>query len=296
MKQKENFSELLASENCWSEVINMHDMRELMDFKDIIFTRPCTQINFDRSISVKDIKDQLLSVCSGIGECLSYDGEPYLKLPDYSTQVVEWHYDGISSSNAGRVPDWIFFLHSCEDVREDLKFYNGFNIANCHLLLNSLSFQSRELLDLTSQEIFGHKIGMADTAINVKADLSIKLVNKSIDNMDVLRAHIPFNYTFEYNHLDETIDCYPDNIRFKFKNLTFSQQQYLLNDIQNKIQQKNITFHHKFNSNSLLAVHNKSCFHSGVSIEGGRRRNVYRLQLIVKDDRLKSKIQDVVTI
>ena len=285
MNQNKNLSKLLASESEWSKIIHINDIPELINLKDMIFKRPCTQVNFDSSISFNDIKDRLLSVCSEIGECLDYDGHPYLKLPDYSTQIVEWHYDGISNSNINRVPDWIFFLHSCDDVAKDSKLNNGFNIANCHLLLNSLSIQSKEFLKLSFQEIIGHKIGMADTAKNVKADLSIRMVNKIMDNIEVLRAHIPFDNTFDYDYSDETIICHPDNIKFKFKNLNFFQQKELLADINSKIKKNGITFCHKFNLNSLLIVHNKSCFHSGVSVEGGEKRNVYRLQLILKDDR-----------
>ena len=289
MKKKSNFLNFLSNENDWSKIVSIENKYEMTSLRDLVFTRPCIQINFDKSICFDEIKENLLAICSENGESLNYNGSPYLELPDYSNQLVEWHYDGISNVNIKRVPDWIFFLHSGDYSEVDSKIKNGFNIANCHLLLNSLTTESKEFLISTSQEIIGHKIGTSDTSKNEKADLIIKMVRELTDNINVLRGHIPFDNTFNLDFSDETFYCYPDKLKFRFKNLKFAEQNYLLNDIQNALYNKKITFHHKFHSNSLLVVHNKSCFHSGMNVEGGIKRTALRLQLIIKYDGLKGE-------
>ncbi len=247
---------------------------------DHLFHSPCIQIDFSCDYSFEDIKESLLGCCSPKGECLDYDGDPFLALPDYSVQIAEWHYDGISSVKSDRIPDWIFFIHSGEDFRERQILQNGFSIANCHLLYNHLADRSKSLITDVNQIIFGHRVGKADLTSVEKANLRVKLIDHLLPHLPIVRAHIPFPTTAELDSNNEVFYCYPDELTFCFEGLSWADQRFLLADLQSALSVPGVTYQHSFDCHSLLAVHNKSCFHSASQVEAGSRRSVFRLQLI----------------
>lgn len=245
-----------------------------------LFEFPCSQLDFSYGYSFQDIMDALLVCCSSKGECLDYEGSPFLALPDYSEQIAEWHYDGISSVNKYRIPDWIFLIHCGDGLQDSKKIQNGFGIANCHLLYNELADRSKNLIANVSQVIYGHKVGTANLASVDKADLRVNLVANMLPSLPVVRAHIPFSSTVQVDSNNETFYCYPDDLTFCFEGLSWDDQRFLLSDLQRALSVPAVTYQHSFDCHSLLAVHNKSCFHSARHVEAGSRRSVFRLQLI----------------
>lgn len=247
---------------------------------DTLFNDVCLQIDFPNSIDIQQILDCLYDVCNKRGECLDYDGSPYLALPDYTNQPVEWHFDGISSKNSCRIPDWIFFIHSSFDnTLNNSVPAHGFSIANSHIAYNLLSDSTRDAIKHASEIIFNHRIGSSDTSSLDLADLSIPLVQYH-DDYPLLRAHIPYPGTYEVDDLNQRFFCYPDNLSIAFEPLEWSLQKHVMQELVSTLQSPSCIYRHQFATHSLLAVSNKVCFHSGLNIPAGSRRNVYRLQLI----------------
>ena len=262
------FLSYLKNPKSWFSSSRCETKLDLQTMENYLFKRPCTQIDFSALNSIQHIKDILLECCLRKGECLNYNSNPFLSLPDYSKHMAEWHYDGISSVDSQRVPD---SQYSSE---------NGFSIANCHLLYCHLSQRSKDLLSNIYQVILGHKLGNADLQSFEKVDLYVKMLEHIASDVFVLRAHIPFRSTVSVDPQGPHFYCYPDDLSFYFKEIAWSDQQYLLSDIQAALLIPCVTYNHSFGCNSLLAVHNKSCFHSAREVQGGSLRSVFRLQLI----------------
>lgn len=275
-----HLNSLLASSSGWATHTRIKDNLSPLLLEKLLFNYPCIQIDFPGIGTLDEIKDLLLDVCLRKGECLDYDGAPFLRLPDYSTQIAEWHYDGISSLSKQRIPDWIFFVHSGSDLLTKTKKEKGFTISNCHLLYNHLSECSKCLIADISQLILGHKVGTANLQSVEKADLLIKLVDYFSQGIPLLRAHIPLPSTFVAVPDSSSFYCFPDDLNFCFQGLSWDDQKFLLSDIHAALSMPGVTYQHAFDCDSILAIHNKSCFHSAQSVRGGIFRPVYRLQLI----------------
>lgn len=269
---------LLQNPDSWVLTTRCEKKLDSQSMENFLFEYPCVQIDFSESNSFEHIKDVLLECCLRKGECLNYQMSPFLPLPDYSNQIAEWHFDGISS-RTGRVPDWIFLLHNGDDLGCESSAKNGFAIANCYLLYSYLSQRSKDLLINCYQVILGHRIGTSNLQSFEKSDLSVKMLESIATGVNVLRGHIPFPSTFSVD-IKEFFYCYPDDLRFYFDGISWPDQQYLLSDIQAALKIPSVTHNHSFGCSSLLAVHNKSCFHSANEVQGGALRSVFRLQLI----------------
>lgn len=275
-----SFRQLLRSSESWSAKYTCDEISFSDQVSQFLFDKPCSQFDIPSSVSLDNILSLLHVVCAEKGECLTYDDSPFLKLPDYTEQIAEWHYDGISNLNPLRVPDWLFLIHSGDLIVDSPQIQDGFGIANCHLLYINLSPKGRALADQAEQVIFGHKVGTSNTKSKDKADLRVRLVDRSTLGFPVFRGHFPLPSTFTVNHSDQSFYCFPDDLSFRFIGLSFDDQQFLLNDIHSALSTCGVTFHHRFDCHSLLAVHNKSCFHSAYQVQAGGIRPVFRLQLI----------------
>ena len=275
-----SFESLLSNSASWAVCKEFEGSVDPANLGAHLFHLPCIQLDFSGDYSFEHIKESLLACCSPKGECLDYDGDPFLALPDYSVQIAEWHYDGISSLNKDRVPDWIFLIHSGDNLRERQIKQNGFAIANCHLLYSHLTDRGKGLIAEVNQIIFGHRVGKADLTSVEKADLRVKLIDHLLPHLPIVRAHIPFPDTVELDSNNEVFYCYPDELTFCFEGLSWADQRFLLADLQSALSVPGVTYQHSFDCHSLLAVHNKSCFHSARQVEAGARRSVFRLQLI----------------
>ena len=215
------------------------------------------------------------------GELLDYDGSPFLQLPDYTNQPVEWHFDGISSVRAERVPDWIFFLHY-GSYSPTASLVKGFDVANCALIFDQLQSIIPNSFDLSNihEVICNHRVGSSSVESTDTSDLLIQLVQFVCDEIPVIRAHIPFTHTYSINHVQNTIHCYPDNLDILFQPLNLSEQLQFLSQLQSILANPLCIFNHFFKQTSLLCIHNKSCFHSTQGLPSGTRKRVERLQLI----------------
>ncbi len=246
-----------------------------------MFKRPLTQINFLGDYSYEDIQNLVYSIASQRGEVLEYNSKPFLRLPDYTNQPVERHYDGISSITKDRVPDWVFFLHSANNSLNDsiISNTNGFTISNGHLAYKKLTDESKKLLSTTSEVILNHKVGTSNTNANKISDLLINM-RQDFNNIPIFRGHIPFLHTCQIQHHEKTFYCYPDNLTINFGDLDWTSQVNLMNDSISTLDSQDVSITHFFSCHSLLVVHNKSCFHSCKALEAGEKRVVHRLQLI----------------
>lgn len=271
--------EFLPSPMAWHSKYSFTKEPSLLEVNNLLFSKPCVQIDFEMSISYEKIKSILLAICVDKGEVLHYDDCAFLKLPNY-THPVEWHFDGISSVRKERVPDWIFFLHSGTPHTSPNRIKNGFSIANCCLLYEHLCDESKFLLGKTSQTILNHKVGTADSSEKIFSDLNVQCHEIIGDSLKVFRGHIPFHDTVEQRPNNSLFYCYPDNLKFQFKNLKWNQQVDLLSDLQKVLEKSYISYHHTFEAHSLLAIHNKSCFHSLPKINPNEKMICERIQII----------------
>lgn len=277
-----SFLSNLVSPDGWFKRVTFDETVSDKDLIEHLFTHPCIQLDFPSSLDFDYIKSILLSVASKRGECLNYNNSsPFLRLPDYSNQPVEMHFDGISNSDPSRIPDWIFFLHSIPHASSfAMDNFCGFSISNCHLALSYLETKlQKQIFDL-SEIILNHLVGSSDTSHNICSDLEIPLISTLPTRIPVLRGHFPLKDT--YNCMDESQSfyCYPDKINICFKTLEWSKQKHLLENIIYSLSRPDTIYNHQFNTHSILAVHNKSCFHSTKSVISGDHLRVERLQLI----------------
>ena len=82
-----SFDALLADSTCWATRKNFEGVLDPLSLGAHLFHAPCIQLDFCRDYSFENIKSSLLACCSPKGECLDYEGDPFLALPDYSVQM-----------------------------------------------------------------------------------------------------------------------------------------------------------------------------------------------------------------
>lgn len=191
-----------------------------------MFKRPPTQIDFTGDHSYDDIKKLIYNVCcSPRGEFLDYNLKSFLRLPDYTNQPVERHYDGISSIKKDRVPDWVFFLNLGFRLTDNSSSINSncFTVSNGFLAYSNLTDNSKKLIADTHQVILNHKIGTCNIDDNDLSNLFIDLL-QNIGYIPILRGHIPFGDTSKIQYDQNLFYCYHDHLTINFGHFAWTNQ------------------------------------------------------------------------
>jgi len=183
-------------------------------------------------------------------EVLDYSGKNYIELTSVHLET-ELHYDGITSPNKLRIPDYLLFEFRSNPKKID-EIVN-FNLVDCVKVVNYLSEELRDIL-LNKKLLIK---GMPNPA---RPDFPDTFSIKCLEN-NILRIHLPSRLIERLSIIDDWLFSKNENIFFRFEGISIEKTISVFFDIHNAINKSGALFKFMPTDGNFVIVNNKRVLH-----------------------------------
>ncbi len=191
----------------------------------------------------------------------------------------ELHYDGISSRDGRKVPEWLlFYVEMCPDPAE---VGGEFLLLDCVKALDALPDGTKEFLRDHREEFYGYQLYDRTDIKPDELSFSIAPISE-FGGKDRLRIHLPSERSATLSEDGRFVYSKAHNFSLAFSRTTGSQTLEIFNELRRNLMQPELVWEIPLRAGDVLVVNNHYVFHGRHAVSKPLTRLMHRAQMLAQ--------------